>query len=446
MYERDYSILRLPMGFGKTVCALTAANELIREGELRRVLVLAPLRVCELTWFHESAKWEHLNANVALGTGGIDSACTAVYSNAQIVVVNYDVIASLVAKSRDWIEQEFDGLILDELTKIKEPGGAWHKAVRKIADAFKWRVGLTGTVAEEGLTHLYGMCRVIDGGKALGRRKDRFLMEYFVPMDYHQRKWEPKPDTSERLAALIKPFTLDMDTDDQDRPPLDIQEVPIPLMKTTRMLYGDMAGAMVAELDGETVTAANAAVLSGKLQQIANGFIYDGDYVTHVPCGKVPELCDAVRHAKRALVIYQYEANLNRLREEYPDAPVIGKGSTRESVQAAVDGWNRGDVDVVLMHPQSGGHGLNMQTGGSTIIFFNPIWSRDQFDQCIARLWRRGQNASEVTVKVLVSEGTVEDEVVMPRLFDKRATADLFSDHLQAVTLPPAHTPALQHT
>lgn len=425
-------MVRLPMGFGKTICTLTAAVELIKAGELRRVLVLAPLRVCDLTWAKEPEKWSHIDLDVRMGTGSAHAATAALNSGAPIVVINYDVAKDALNACDRLVRDEFDGLVLDEITKLKTPGGAWHKAVNKYAKTFKWRVGLTGTLAEEGLEHLYGMYRLIDLGKAFGRRKDAFLRQYFYPTDYQNRNWAPFEGTSEKLARLVEGYTLDVTADDQGRPPLVVETVPVPIPDTARLVYAEMAEEMVVELDGEEITAKNAAVKSGKLQQIANGFLYDGDDVVYLHDAKTPVVKElAGRHPGGALIAYQYEEDLHRLQKLFPGAPVIGKGATREAAQAAVDAWNAGDVDVLLMHPMSGGHGLNMQYGGSTLIFYGPLWSRDQHDQIIARLWRRGQKAKEVRVYLVAAERTVEDCVIIPRQGDKKAGADLFADHLR---------------
>lgn len=433
IYERDFAILKLPMGFGKTVCSLTAATELIEAGHLNRVLVLAPARVCSLTWAREAELWSQLNLPVAIGVGSKANAIGALRSDKPIVVVGYNVFAAAAKDCDKIVKNDFDGLILDELTKLSEPGGAWHKAVRKYADTFTWRVGLAGTLVHEGLDTLYGMCRLIDLGKALGRRQDAFREEYFMATDWQRRVWEPREGSSERIAAKIASFTLEIKKDDQARPPLVLTQIDVDMPKQAWDVYREMASEMVVELDGAEITAANAAVRSGKLQQIANGFLYDGDHVTALHDAKTAAIANIVKTHGHALIAYQYEYQLEQLQARYPDAPVIGSGASMANAQVAVEGWNNGSVDVVFIHPMAGAHGLNMQFGGNVLVFCGPIWSKDQQDQLIARLWRRGQKADRVEVFTVCSKGTVEDEVIVPRTVGKGETAELFSDHLSSV-------------
>lgn len=415
-YERDYALLSLPMGFGKTVVSLTALAELQAEGAVGKTVIACPARVRDLVWSKEHLKWEHLQE--------LD------------ITVFPDDSGSVVVTSFNQLKQclnaaDYEGLIVDELTKLKSAGGAWFKALRVKLPHFKWRLALTGTLASEGLTHLYAMAMVVDTGKAFGKRKDAFLQKYFTPIDFNQYKWEPRPGAAEQIAKAIRPFTFQITEDDQGRPPLAVAYTYIDMPGVAHEASVVMAKDAALELEGDVITAVNAAVVSGKLQQICSGFVYAEDNrAHHIHDAKLCALRNiASKTIRPIMIVYQFKEELQRLLAQYPEARVLGDGVSKSDALETERLWNLRQCPVLLVHPASAGHGLNFQYGGSHIVFMGPIWSRDQTDQVIARLWRRGQR-DPVTVDVLVMRDSVEARVIIPRVQGKSDGAAQFSQYL----------------
>ena len=430
IYERDHSLLTVPMGFGKTVVTLTALNELIRDGVIARVLVFAPLRVCELVWASESDKWDQLTATVSVATGTESERRAALEAGSDITVINFDVLPWFFD---NYDPGQWDALVVDELTKLKTVGGAWFKRLRKHIPKFKVRVGLTGTLSEEGLDKIYSMAMVVDGGEALGRNKDVFMRKHF-DSDYMGYNWTPKPGGMEAIADKIAPFSYVCDADDQSLPPLITDYEFIDLPSTARGVYTQMAKEMALELEDGDITAANAAVLSGKLQQICSGFMYREDLPAHqIHNEKMKKIAKHVTARVGAtLIVYQFVEELESLKSMFPDSKVLGQGISKAAAAKIAGDWNDGSLNVLLVHPLSAGHGLNLQTGGNWILFTGPIWSRDQTDQIIARIRRRGTPHEVIHATFLVARNTVEDHVVIPRVLAKGENAFNFKSYLAA--------------
>ena len=441
LYDHDNILLPVKMGFGKTVVALTAIQELLGSGAFKRFLVVAPLKPADMTWGPEPGKWGHLaGLQVGVATGNPKQR-RAVIDNAdnKIVVINFE---NLVWFFNTYPDHDFDGLCIDELTKLKNVGGVQFRKLRPHLDDFGWRCGMTGTLTEEGLPDLYGMMMVIDVGKTLGRNKDTFLRKYFKP-DFNGYNWTPFPDTSETLARLIRPLcpTLDIAQYEDGLPVLTPQIVTCTLPPMARAAYDEMRRGMLLEIEDKTIPAVNAAVLSGKLQQIATGFCYheDGDGAAAIHAEKLETVARLVRDHEDSgreggiLVVYTHIWELTQLRAMFPDAQCLGAGVSRAKSTQTEHDWNLGEIPVLFIHPRSGGHGLNLQRGGSHVIFVSPIWSKDQTDQVIARLRRRGQKAADVLVTTVCGLNTVDDTVVLPRLAGKGEGARLFTAHLGGV-------------
>lgn len=437
-YEHDQALLACKMGYGKAVVSLTAAQELLRDGVVTRVLVLAPLRVCDLVWRTEPAKWSHLDGlDVAVATGSVTDRLRAIESGAPIVAINFEnLVWFFKTFGRD---HGFDGLIVDELTKLQTVGGAWFKKLRHRLKDFHWRVGLTGSLADEGLVPLYGMCMVIDGGEALGRNKQVFLETWFTPTDYHRRQWEPKPGALEGVSARISGFVFHADDSDQNLPELleDYRFIDMPT--SARDQYEQLVKDQAAEIGGLEVLAVNNGVLQGKLQQVCAGFVYATDaedvrqaIVLH-RAGSEAVWDEFNRADEPAMIIYQYQWQLAELKALFPLAGVFGDGTSRVQAMKWQDAWNARELNVLLVHPNSAGHGLNIQYGGRRIIGWGPLWSRDKTAQIIARLRRRGQPEDYVKVTWIVARNTVEDLVIVPRVMGKADSAAAFSAHLESI-------------
>ena len=412
-FERDEGILMVPMGFGKTVVSHTAAQELLAESAVCRVLVVAPLRVCNEVWAHEWRKWEHLD-EIGMATGDAAQRVAVIEGDRRIVCINFEVLPWLFER----YPSAFDGLIVDELTKFKA-GGVQFKALRKHLKHFNWRLGMTGTLAEEGLEGLFYQTMAIDKGKIFGKNKKKWLRKYFLPTDYEEYNWEVQPGGSELIAAALAPLIFESKVDG-GKPMLRHDVVELDMPKLARAVYSEMCK---EHLVGD-VEAVNAAVLSGKLEQIASGFLYGGD---ELHSEKQIALINA-DEGEQMVVAYRYTHDLAVLREIFPEGRELRDDS------GIVADFNSGKLRVLFLHPASGGHGLNLQLGGCyRVLFFGPIWSRDQTDQLIGRVCRRGNPAAVVWVTTFVMKGTVESEVMLPRLAGKGEVAALFADHLQAV-------------
>lgn len=435
-YENDYALMQCAMGFGKTIVTLTTVDELIRDGHLSRVLIIAPLRVCDLTWRNEKAKWTHLNVSVAIATGTPKQRLAAFESDAQVVVINFENIKWLF--SNQHLIEKFDGLVIDETSKAKNVSGIAVKQLRHRVKNFKWRLGLTGTLVEEGLPNLYAMALLLDGGKSLGRNKEVFMRKYFYPTDYSNYNWAAFTDTWDRLAALIAPFTFIADADAADTPPVVTRFVYVDLTTEAREAYATISKDLLLELEGADIVASNMAVRSGKLQQLTNGFMYDEEgeavvFHTEKLAAAREEIARAKADRAGLMIVYQHTWELEALRGYLgEDCGVMGDGVSKKEAARIEREWNARRLNVLLVHPKSAGHGLNLQFGGSRVLFFAPIWSRDQTDQVIARLARRGQPDDYVEVSYLVGRDTIDDEVIIPRVEGKGDNAERFAAHLRA--------------
>ena len=279
----------------------------------------------------------------------------------------------------------------------------------------------------------------MDGGKALGTSKERFLAKYFDG-DYMGYKFTPKPDASERIANDISGFTFRVENADyEDQLPTLIEDYKfIRLNDESRVIYDDMRKHMISAIGDTSAVAVNEAVKSGKLQQIACGFAYSEDQTLEIHGDKVSavitEINSAVNSGQQVMVVYTYLWELEWLQETYKDALWLGNGVSKTQARHVKGEWNTGRLNILLLHPKSGGHGLNLQySNACRIIFTTPIWSKDQNDQVVGRLRRRGNKSKYVRVTYVVATNTVEDKVMVPRLLSKGDGAKLFAQHLRDV-------------
>ena len=424
LYEGD-RLLIAGVGFGKAMIGQTAAQELLDDGLVTRVLVIAPLKVAKLTWATEWRKWSHLE-EPGVATGHPGDRLEVLASDKRIVVINIENVPWLV---KEGLHSGFDGLLIDEISKFKAVGGATFKKLRPIIKQFAWRAGLSATpVAETGID-IYSQALLVDGGTALGRSKDRFLRKYFYPTDYMEYDWQPLPGGLERLSADLAGliYVADDMGYKADLPELvdDIRWVRLP--EQARLNYAKMLKDGLL-LDGAiSVEAANAAVVTGKLQQIAAGAIYDDDGNTFWQHREKFLALEALLMAADGpvLVAYQYEFEKAELR-------ALGVELFTGSA-AMQDRWNAGEIPAMGLHPKSAAHGLNLQYGGHELICLSPLWSADQWQQLVGRLQRRGQPAAVVKRTTIVARDTV-DHIVLEKLKGKADYEKAFMAHLKKVT------------
>ena len=415
LYERDRAMVLAPVGAGKTAVALTALQDLITREGIGRALVVAPLRVAVHVWPVEAAKWAP-ELVVSVACGSPKARLAALDDLSDVVVTNYENLQWLAE-----LEPRFDLVVYDELTKLKNPSGKRFKAVEKLPIPMRW--GLTGSFTSNGLEDVFGQCKIIDT-KLLGRSKGAFQQQYFTGvLKGNFVEYTPREGALEQVMERIKPatFVLEPGVYTDTLPPLHTVEVPLQMDLTG---YEQMRREFVLDLgDDEKAIAESAAAVTTKLQQLAAGFVY-GLSAHWQSDHKIDALLDLLEENQRApaIVWYQFIAERERLKAELPRARDV-----REP--GAIEDWNAGKVEVLLAHPASAGHGLNLQHGGCHMVWFSLPWSLELYEQAIGRLHRSGQR-HPVWCYVLLTEKTV-DLKIWQALRDKRSIAEIALEALK---------------
>ena len=388
--------------------------------EVNKVLVVAPLRVAEDTWTKESAKWDHLRGlRVVRVLGSQAQRIRALETDADIYCINRENIPWLVKYyGTDW---PFDGVVLDELSSFKSPSSKRFKAMRKVRPLIRHIVGLTGTPSPNGLIDLWAQIYLLDQGKRLGRTLTEYRNRYFNPgrrNGYVVYDWVPKDGAEDEIYRRISDICISMKACDYLKLPERVDVVrTVKLDDEAQTAYTEMEKEAVLELGpNEIVDAGTAAVVSGKLLQIANGAVYDENGKTHIIHeSKLDTLEDVIEavNGRPVLVFYAYQHDLERIMQRFPQARKL-EGS------AEIDAWNRGEIPILLAHPAGAGHGLNLQAGGNHIVWFGLTWSLELYQQANARIYRQGVKGERVTITHLVAEGTIDEDVM--RVLDGKAT------------------------
>lgn len=407
--------LMLDMGLGKTVITLTALWQLALDSfDVSRVLVIAPKRVAEDTWPKELAKWEHLTgltSSLVLGSAAERKA--ALQRKAFLYIINRENVAWLV-KNHYW---DFDMVVIDELSSFKSNKAERFKAMKKVRPMVTRIVGLTGTPAPNTLLDLWPQMYLMDMGQRLGRFIGGFRDRFFLP-DKRNREiiysYKPREGAEDAIYALISDICISMKAADYlDMPERIDNRIEVSMSPKERKLYDDFQKDMVLSIGDEELDAANAASLSNKLLQMANGAVYGKDKkVIPIHDRKLDALEDLVEAAngKPLLVAYWYKHDLQRIKARFKNVRCIDTAKD-------IDDWNAGKIPLALIHPASAGHGLNLQDGGCTIVWFGLTWSLELYQQLNARLWRQGQKHT-VVIHHIVTKGT-HDEDVMRALENK---------------------------
>ncbi len=416
LYEHDRAMVLAPVGAGKTAITLTAMWEMWRDQHVKRWLVLAPKRVCTDVWPVEAPKWAP-NLSVAVAVGTPKQRLEALKSKAQVVVTNYDNIQWLSAQ-----KFAFDGVVFDELTKLKNPSGARFKALNKVLDCpVRW--GLTGSFTSNGLEDVFGQCKIIDQS-LLGRSKGAFMQQYFLLSTYGGfDDWTPRPGALELVMKKIKRATFVLEPGEyKDKlPPCHYVELRVDLQD--RKPYEDMKKDFVAELQNTQAIAQNAAVVTQKLQQMASGFVYAPEPVwfSSHKFDALDDLLNENQHAN-TIIVYQYQEELAELKRRYKHLVTLDDDDP-------IGRWNAGKVRLLAVHPKSAGHGLNLQHGGHHMVFLSMPWSLELYEQTVGRLHRSGQQR-DVWVYMLMTRDSV-DEKIWGALHDKRALAEVALESLK---------------
>ena len=425
----------LDMGMGKTSIVLTALNYLMFESfEVQKVLIIAPLRVARNTWSDEIKKWDHLNGlrySIAVGTAA--ERRKALMADADIYIINRENVPWLVEKSG--LPFDYDCVIVDELSSFKNWQAKRFKALMKVRPKIRRIVGLTGTPSSNGLMDLFAEFKVLDMGQRLGRFISQYRLNYFKPDRMNGPivyTYKLLPGAEDRIYDKISDITISMKAADYlDIPELISTEYKVYLDDDERTKYEEMKDELVLQLPGGEITAANAASLSGKLSQLANGAIYDDDgSVNAFHERKLDALEDLIEAAngKPIMVAYWFKHDLSRITERLKHLKV---NFEKLDSDKSIENWNAGMLQVGLIHPASAGHGLNLQSGGNVIVWFGITWSLELYQQTIARLWRQGQTSGTVTVIHIVTDGTV-DERILKALAAKDNTQKALIDAVKA--------------
>lgn len=431
--QHQASAILLDCGCGKTVITLTAIKELLWDYFLiRKVLVVCPIRVAQV-WKDETEKWEHLRGiKISLAIGNVNQRREALSAEADIYVINRENIPWLV----DSVKWKWDMLVIDELSSFKNHKAKRFKALIHMRPFVKWIVGLTGTPTGNGLLDLWAEYRLLDFGKRLGKFIGTYRQEFFVPDKTNGMivySYKIVKGAEEEIYRRISDMTVSIRcTDVLKMPELISSSYDVRMSDDEMSVYKQLKADMVLDLKDGEITAANSASLSGKLSQLANGAIYSDDRrIIEVHNRKLDALEDIIEAqcGKPVLVAYWFRHDLDRIEKRLRELKV---NFARIDTQRNIDNWNSKNISVGLIHPASAGHGLNLQQGGNTLIWFGLTWSLELYLQTNARLWRQGQQSETVIIQHIITKGTI-DERILKALSRKEMTQSSLMDAVRQV-------------
>ena len=420
----------LDMGLGKTVISLIAIADLLFDSfEVHRVLVVAPLRVARDTWPAEIAKWEHLKGlTYAVAVGTVKERRAALMAGADITIINRENLQWLIESSN--FPFDYDMVVIDELSSFKNHKSKRFQALMKVRPKIKRIIGLTGTPSSNGLMDLWAEFKLLDFGERLGRFITHYRNDYFIPDKRNGEiiySYKPMPYAEDAIYRKISDITISMkSTDHLQMPELITSQYEVQLSEDEEKRYEELKADFILELPEGEITAANAASLTGKLSQLANGAIYDdGGNILEFHDRKLDALEDIIESAngKPLLVAYWFKHDLQRIKKRFD----VREIKTSKDI---ID-WNNGDIPVAVIHPASAGHGLNLQAGGSTLVWFGLTWSLELYQQTNARLWRQGQTSGTVVIEHIITKGTI-DERILKALSLKEVSQNALIDAVKA--------------
>jgi len=400
--------LWLDMGCGKSTTTLTAISDLLDGLAVERVLVVAPLRVAKSVWAQEAKKWDHLkHLRFSVVVGNEKQRVAALHSTADVYVINRENVKWLVDfYKRKW---PFDCVVLDESSSFKSAGSQRFKALKKVSDLISRMIQLTGTPSSNGLLDVWAQIALLDNGQRLGRTMTAYKSRFFES-DYMGYKFTPIKGAQQLIEGLISDVVVSMRAEDYLELPerIDLQ-VDVELSKNAQDQYQELEKEFLLEIDSEQVTALSAATLAGKLLQFSNGTLYinkHGNFV-EIHNEKLDALEEIVEvNDEPILVAYNFKSDLVRLKERFPFAVALDKD------EKTIDRWNNGEIKMLLAHPASASMGLNLQRGGSIIVWFGLNWSLELYQQFNARLHRQGQD-KPVRIIHLVAKGCIDEKVLL---------------------------------
>lgn len=398
----------LEMGLGKSVITLTAINDLLFDSfEIIKVLIIAPLRVARDTWTAELAKWEHLkNIKASLVIGTEKQRREALAADANIYLINRENVKWLVEN----FTFDFDMVVIDELSSFKDHGSQRFKALRKVRPNVKRIVGLTGTPTPNGLMDLWAEIGILDMGQRLGRFIGGYRERYFLPDKRNQTtifSYKPREGSEGAIYEKISDICISMKSMDYlQMPECVLNNVEVAMSSEEAELYQKLKKNMILPFEGGDIDAKSSVGLSNKLLQMANGAVYDETGIAkRMHDRKLDALEDLIEasNGKPVLIAYWFKHDLQRICERFP--------ALKLDSAADIERWNAGEIPIAIIHPASAGHGLNLQVGGSTLIWFGLTWSLELYQQTNARLWRQGQK-NMVVIHHIITKGTIDEDVL----------------------------------
>lgn len=419
----------LECGLGKTIITLSAINDLMYDYfDVARVLVICPLRIGLNVWKQECERWEHTkNLRCSIAIGSESERRKGLLEYADIYIINRENVDWLITKSG--IPWAFDMVVIDELSSFKSHQAKRFKSLLKVRPKVKRIVGLTGTPSSNGLMDLWAEFRLLDMGERLGRYITGYRQNFFVPDKRNQQiifSYKPKDGAEKMIYSLISDITISMKSNDYLKmPECVMNEISVSLSEEERKLYDKLKADMVIKLEDEEIDAINAAALSNKLLQMASGAVYNENKESiQIHDRKLDALEDLIEGAngKPVLIAYWFKSDLERIKKRFKVREI--------KTSKDISDWNKGNIPVAVIHPASAGHGLNLQAGGSTLIWFSLTWSLELYQQTNARLYRQGQNRT-VVIHHIVSKGTI-DEDVMRALKVKEKIQEALIDSVKA--------------
>lgn len=422
------SALLIDMGFGKTSITLTAIRNLLFDSfEVCKVLVIAPLRVAKNTWTDEIKKWEHLNAlTYSLIIGNENERLSALNKKADIYIINRENVDWLVNKSG--YKFDFDMVVIDELSSFKNHQSKRFKSLMKVRPLVKRIVGLTGTPSSNGLMDLFAEFKILDMGKRLGYFIGQYRNTYFKPDKMNGPivySYKPLPNAENAIYEKISDITVSMKANEYLKmPELLTSNYVVELSNSEKKQYDEMKKSLVLEITDGEITASNAASLSNKLSQMSNGAIYDDKQnIIEIHSRKLDVLEDIIEsmNGKPLLMAYWYKHDFERIAKRLESLHIpFSKLDTDTSIER----WNKGEIPVALIHPASAGHGLNLQSGGSTLVWFGLTWSLELYQQTNARLYRQGQK-NTVVIQHIIAKGTIDEQILKALQRKDKTQSDL---------------------
>ena len=436
--DRDESMLWLSVGLGKTISALTAFGFLKSIGQASAMLIVAPLRVCQLTWRQEAEKWSHTtNLTFSLMCGSEKKRQRALFRKADVYLVNYESLTWLATQLTHYFIEPgrampFDMLVFDEVSKVKREDSKRFAAFSPLAPEFSRRVGLTASPCSNGMQDVWGQFFMLDGGKRLHNKFKTFQSAFFYQGNGAYAKWLPYPDTKEMIINRISDMTIEMSADDAglDIPELTVIDTWVELPPKKMKLYKQLETQFFIELDeGGQIEVFNRAALCNKLLQFSNGRVYNYPDEQNPDCCVVEKVHDLKYDALAEIVegsgddpillAYNFTSERDRIMELYPDAECLTGVAEAEAI-SIMDRFNKGEIKLLIAHPLSAGHGLNLQHACNIIVWFGLGYNLELYEQFIGRIHRQGLRDAARCFRI-VTRGTM-DEAVMSALRDKDVT------------------------